>query len=40
LRERSLKKRANITNRTASPWKEAMTAARKDESGPYSVNPR
>jgi hypothetical protein len=34
------KKRANVMDRTASPWKEAMTAARKGESGSWNVNPR
>ena len=32
--------RANVMDRTASPWKEAMTAARKGESGRENVNSR
>jgi hypothetical protein len=39
-REKSLKNRANVMDRTASPWKAAMTAARKGESGRENVNSR
>jgi hypothetical protein len=39
-REKSLKKRANVMDRAASLWKEAMTARRKGESDQENVNRR
>jgi hypothetical protein len=36
----SVKNRANVMDRAASPWKEAMTAARKGESGRENANSR
>ena len=40
LQENGLKKRAIIENVATSPWKEAMTAARKGESGRENVDSR